>query len=370
MKTITIKTSELLSLLGEGGVFAGKNRVIPVLSCVRLTTHNNRIKCESADAESHIRSYADCESADDTSFCVNYKELSTYIGCITSDVVTLEYDEKAKEVVISHTNGTLSLGTEDSSLFPNMRAVEGGSVDLDVDTFVHWINTATNFCMTTQLTTGLAGVNIYANEQYVGVTGASHTCIFAARMPNTSATPNFNIVIRRESAVVLAKVIRPYEHVKLAFSENAILVTSANMGIYINLMEAVYPSVDKALERMCNATFTVSNSALRASIKRIVTQIPEASMNAIHLCNKQGTMSIKYDQCYATHKKACDETVLVDGCEFLDCIVNANNLNKILQAYPTEDVVVHKDAHERAPFMFTYEAANGATETYLLGIMI
>lgn len=370
MKTITIKTSVLLSLLGEGGVFAGKNRVIPVLSCVRLTTHNERIKCESADAESHIRVYADCDSSEDMSFCVNHKELSQYVGCITSDMVTLEYDETAKEVIISHANGTLSLGTEDSTLFPQMRAVEGGSVDLDVDTFVNWINTATNFCMTTQLTTGLAGVNIYANADYIGVTGATHSCIFAARMQNKDNTPDFNIVIRREVASVLAKTIRSYETVKLSFSENAILVTAANMGIYINLMEAAYPSVDKALQYMSQNTFKVSNSALRGSVKRILTQIPESNMSALHLCNKNGTLSMKYDQCYATHKKACDETILAEGCDFLDCMVNTNNLNKILQAYPSENVIVHKDAHERAPFMFTYEAANGATETYLLGIMI
>lgn len=109
MKTIRIKRTEILRLLSEGSVFAGRNRAMKILNNVRITTNRCRMRVESSSEDNYIRVYGSClEETEDVAFCINAKELSNYISLINDDDITIGVDEDKAIINIKHSNGKMN----------------------------------------------------------------------------------------------------------------------------------------------------------------------------------------------------------------------------------------------------------------------
>ena len=82
MENIKIKRDELVNVMYDGGVLAGKTKIMPILDNVCITTKGNRIRIESSDSNNYIRSYGLCETTADMSFCVNANGFASYISLL------------------------------------------------------------------------------------------------------------------------------------------------------------------------------------------------------------------------------------------------------------------------------------------------
>ena len=148
MENIKINRDELVHLMYDGGVFAGKSKFMPVLDNVCITTKGNRIRIESSDSNNYIRSYGFCETTADMSFCVNANELSSYIGLLNDEDITMNYDSDNKQLIIKHANGEINLPTTNANEFPEMKPMkEANKIELSGEVLSEWLNTAGNFSM-------------------------------------------------------------------------------------------------------------------------------------------------------------------------------------------------------------------------------
>ena len=368
MENIKIKRDELVHVMYDGGVFAGKSKFMPVLDNVCITTKGNRIRIESSDSENYIRSYGLCETTSDMSFCVNANELSSYIGLLNEEYMTMNYDSDKKNLNIKHANGEINLPTTNANEFPVMKPMkEATNIELSGEVLAEWLTTAGNFAMKGTIGHVLEGIYIYSNPEFLGVCGGEHSQIFTARIPNTDNIPDFGIVLTKTSASIMARMCSTADKVTLMQDENALCIRTDNTIVYSRLLNLKYPNVSFLFNQVGKCHVTIEKSTSLRSLNRIESQTVNDNVS-LHLHCTGSSLELHYDV-IAEYSKHLSESIPCDGDAFDDVIVNLKKFRKILSNYRGDKVLFHHDNSERSPFIFENKKED-SLELFLLAVMI
>ena len=368
MENIKINRDELVHVMYDGGVFAGKSKFMQVLDNVCITTKGNRIRIESSDSNNYIRSYGFCETTADMSFCVNANGFASYIGLLSDEDITMNYDSEKKQLIIKHSNGEIKLPTTNASEFPAMRPMkEANKIELSGEVLSVWLTTAGNFAMKGTNGNVLEGIYIYANQEFVGVCGGERSQIFTARIPNTNNIPDFGIVIPKDSASIIARMCSTSDKVTLMQDENALCIRTDDTIMYSLLMNLKYPNVSFLFNHTGKCHVTIEKSTLLQAIKRIESQTVKDN-ESIHLHCTGTSLELNYDV-IAEYSKHLSESIPCDGDAFDDVIVNMKKFRNILSNYRGDKVLFHHDNSERSPFIFENKKED-SLELFLLAVMI
>lgn len=368
MENIKIKRDELVNVMYDGGVFAGKSKFMPILENVCITTKGNRIRIESSDSENYIRSYGLCETTSDMSFCVNANELSSYIGLLNEEDITMNYDSDKKQLIIKHANGEINLPTTNANEFPVMKPMkESTKIELSGEVLAEWLTKAGNFAMKGTIGHVLEGIYIYANPEFLGVCGGEHSQIFTARTPNTDNIQDFGIVLPKTSASIMARMCSTAEKVTLVQDENALYIRTDNTIVYSRLLNLKYPNVSFLFNQIGQCHVTIEKSTLLRAVKRIESQTVNDNVS-LHLRCTGSSLELHYDV-IAEYSKHLSESIPCDGDAFDDVIVNLKKLRKILSNYRGDKVMFYHDNSERSPFIFENKNED-SLELFLLAVMI
>ena len=368
MENIKINRNDLVQIMYDGGVFAGKTKFMQVLDNVCITTKGNRIRIESSDSNNYIRSYGFCETTADMSFCVNANGFASYIGLLSDEDITMNYDSENNQLIIKHANGEINMPTTNASDFPAMRPMkEANKIELSGDVLSVWLTTAGNFAMKGTNGNVLEGIYIYANQEFVGVCGGEHSQIFTARVPNTNNIPDFGIVIPKDGASIMARMCSTSDKVTLMQDENALCIRTDDTIMYSILMNLKYPNVSFLFNHTGKCHVTIEKSTLLQAIKRIESQIVKDN-ESIHLHCTGDSLELNYDV-IAEYSKHLSESIPCDGDAFDDVIVNMKKFRNILSNYRGDKVLFHHDNSERSPFIFENKHED-SLELFLLAVMI
>ena len=368
MENIKINRNDLVQIMYDGGVFAGKTKFMQVLDNVCITTKGNRIRIESSDSNNYIRSYGFCETTADMSFCVNANGFASYIGLLSDEDITMNYDSEKKQLIIKHSNGEIKLPTTNANEFPEMKPMkEANKIELSGEVLAEWLTTAGNFAMKGTNGIVLEGIYIYANTDFIGVCGGEHSQIFTARISNTDNIPDFGIVLPKASASIMARMCANSEKVTLMQDENALYIRTDNTIVYSRLLSLKYPNVSSLLNQMGNCKVTIEKSTLLQAIKRIESQTVKDN-ESIHLHCTGTSMELNYDV-IAEYSKHLSESIPCDGDAFDDVIVNLKHLRKVISNYGGDKVMFNHDNSERSPFIFENKR-DDSLELFLLAVMV
>lgn len=368
MENIKIKRDELVHVMYDGGVFAGKSKFMPVLDNVCITTKGNRIRIESSDSNNYIRRYGFCETTADMSFCVNANGFASYIGLLNEEELTINYDREKKQLIIKHSNGEIKLPTTNANEFPEMKPMkEANKIELSGDVFAEWLTTAGNFAMKGTIGNVLEGIYIFANPEFLGVCGGEHSQIFTARMPNTDNIPDFGIVLPKASASIMARMCATSEKVTLMQDENALYIRTDNTIVYSLLLNLKYPNVALLLNQIGKCNVTIEKSTLLQAVKRIESQTVKDDVS-LHLHCTGSSLELHYDV-IAEYSKHIIESIPCEGDAFDDVILNLKHLKNVLNNYSGDKVLFHHDNSERSPFYFENNHGD-SIELFLLVVMV
>lgn len=368
MENIKINRNDLVQIMYDGGVFAGKSKFMPVLDNVCITTKGNRIRIESSDSNNYIRSYGFCETTADMSFCVNSSGFASYIGLLNDEDITMNYDSDNKQLIIKHANGEINMPTTNASEFPAMRPMkEANKIELSGEVLSVWLTTAGNFAMKGENGNVLEGIYIYANQEFVGVCGGEHSQIFTARIPNTNNIPDFGVVLPKDSASIIARICATSDKVTLMQDENALCIRTDDTIMYSILMNLKYPNVSFLFNHTGKCHVTIEKSTLLQAIKRIESQTVKDN-ESIHLHCTGTSLELNYDV-IAEYSKHLSESIPCDGDAFDDVIVNLKRLRKVISNYGGDKVMFNHDNSERSPFIFENKR-DDSMELFLLALMV
>ena len=367
MEKISINRTELCEVLNKGGAFAGKNKIMPILNNVCITTKDNRIRVESSDSENYIRSYGHCDSTSNISFCVNAKEFMSYIDLLSEDTITMEYDSDKKRLIIKHNSGKITLPTFDSGEFPVMKPMKGTSkIEMSGDVLAGWLTKAGNFAMKGDMGVVLEGIYIYANIDYIGVCGGEHSQIFTARMPNTYNTPEFGVVLPKASATIMAEMCATSEKVTLMQDENALYIRTENTLVYSLLINSKYPNVSVLFKQMGDNCVSIDKFVLLQAVKRIESQTVK-DYESLRLRCTGSVLELSYN--VEELSKYLSESLPCEGDVFDEVTVDIKRFKKALTNYNGDKITIYHKNLESSPFFFENHV-NDSLELSLLAVML
>ena len=366
MEKISINRNDLRDVLNKGGVFAGKNRIMPILNDVCITTKDNRIRVESSDSENYIRSYGQCDSTANISFCVNAKELMSYIDLLSEDTITMEYDSDKKRLIIKHNSGKITLPTFDSTGFPVMKQTKGSTkIEMSGEVLAGWLTKAGNFAMKGDMGVVLEGIYIYANSDNIGVCGGEHSQIFTARMPNTYNTPEFGVVLPNATAAIMAKMCATSEKVILMQDEDALYIRTENTLVYSLLINSKYPNVSALFKQMGSNCISVDKFVLLQSVKRIESQTVK-DYESLQLRCTGSVLELSYN--VEELSKYLSESIPCEGDAFDEVTVDIKRFKKAVTNYNGDKITIYHKNLEFSPFLFE-DHINDSLELSLLAVM-
>ena len=177
---IRLNKKDFVKSLQIGGSFAGKSKVLPILECVKLKRKGNTGFIISTDNENAISKMFSFESDGmDFSFCVNYKDLLSYVKLIKDETFTIEYrPSESTQIVISHTKGSTELPVQDATVFPQLK--KGGEekeFTVDAALLNNWIVDGSKFVANDELRPVMNGIFFYFEKGKFGFCASDGTVL-------------------------------------------------------------------------------------------------------------------------------------------------------------------------------------------------
>lgn len=335
MTNIVLNRRDFIKVLNIGGVFAGKNKVLPILDCVKIKVSGGRINVVSSDNQNSINKKNDVVEADgDVTFCVNCKELLSYIKLIGSENITLKVDENELSVV--HEKGEMKLPTHNADDFPVIKPDDDSKiVTMDAALLNNWIVDARNFTSNDDLRPVMTGIYFYARKGELGCCGSDSKRLFSDFI-NTDIE-DFEFTLNKSAFAAVCGICAESDSITIKIGERNVLFVGNNMFVLARMQERKYPNFKLVIPNDTPIKATINKEEFVNAIKRCKLSANQSSC-ALKL-NFSGINLEIIGQDYDFNKKAT-ENVMVQVNESISIGVNADLLLSVIEAIQTDNVIM------------------------------
>ena len=239
---IRVNKSEFVKALLVGGSFAGKAKALPILDCVKIKVKGGSMVIVSSDNENAIskRMYG-VESEGEVSFCVNYKNLLSYVKLIGSEFMDLIVDDSVRNVEVKHDKGSVSLPLSDASEFPSMQPDENAvCINMDSALLNNWIVDGQVFVGNDELRPQMSAIYFYCDKGELGVCSSDGHFLFTDF--RKSDMDDFSFLLNKGSFKAVCDVCKDADYVKVSIGSNNIRFSSDDCSVLVRCTDGRYPN--------------------------------------------------------------------------------------------------------------------------------
>lgn len=274
MTKISVNKTDFIKALIIGGAFASKSKVLPILECVKIKVSDGKMKIVSCDNENAINKSISIENtSDDVVFCVNHKDLLSYIKLISSDVIYMTITDD--EIEISHDNGKMSLPLYKADEFPVLKADDDSSViTMDAALLNNWIIDARGFAGNDELRPIMNGIYFYSKDGELGCCASDGMSLFTDN--EAYKVDDFSFVLNKRAFASVCDVCAEGDEVRMRIGKNHVMISCGGTSVLARQYDGRYPNFKSVIP---------TESPIKAKIDR------EKTINAINRC-KLGASSM------------------------------------------------------------------------------
>lgn len=335
MTNIVLNKKEFIKTLSVGGMFAGKRgKVLPILDCVKIKVSGGRINIVSSDNENAINKRMDVVEANgDCTFCVDYKDLLSYVKLVSGENVTLCVGDS--EVTIKHEKGEMNIPLFNADEFPTIEPdKEGVKVTLDSALLNNWIVDARSFVGDDVLRPTITGIYFYSKGGEVGCCGTDTMLLFTDYV--NADIENFEFILNKGAFAAVCGACADTDKVTMKIGNNNVLFVGNDMSVLARRTEGRFPNFKMVIPKNNNIKATANKSELVDAIKRCRLG---ADKGSFLLKLEFSGMNLQITgQDYDFNRKAT-ENVMVQTDGNVTIGFNAEQLLKVLESIQTENVV-------------------------------
>ena len=335
MTKIELNKKEFIKCLGIGGTFAGKSKLMPILDCVKIKVSNGHLKAVSSDTNNAINRSMEVINADnDIAFCVNFKDLMSYVKLISAETFTLSVDES--NVEIKHTNGKIKLPLLNAEDFPTLMAdADSKTIVMSSALLNNWIVDARNFTANDELRPQMNGIYFYAKEGEIGCCGTDGKSLFVDN--ERTDVEDFSFILNKEAFAAVCEICQDCENITLKIGSSNVMFIGNGNSVLARLQEGRYPNFKSVIPTLNPIKVKVDRKEFISSINRCRLGASSAS-SLIKLEVEGFTMNIIGED--FDFNKSAVENIAVEAEGSITIGFNADNLLKILNIISTDRCVL------------------------------
>ena len=257
---INIDKKLFIESLSVGGVYAGINKVLPILNCVKIKVKKDCINIISSDGENAVSKKCDIISSEyEGVFCVDYKSIMQYVKLVSVDNIELIIYEDIKMLNIKHNKGSLELPIHSEDDFPTYKMDEDCiEVNIDSATINNWLVDAKSFVSDDILRPVMNGVYIYRRDGEIGCCGTDgHKMYYNFIEDSTQEV--FGFIINKKSIPSICNICKSTDDLKIKIGKVNTYFIGDGFSVISRNTEGRFPNHKSVL---------VQNSAIKAIIDR------------------------------------------------------------------------------------------------------
>ena len=266
--------NEFIDALLVGGSMAGKNKVLPILECVKLNVRGEKSTISSYNGDVAITKRVSINSEEECSLCVNKQDLDLFIRSLTDDVIDVEYSDNT--IVLKHKKGKLSLPTfnVDDFVQPNIEK-EGDSIKLNSYSLLPIIVSANKFRLSKDdLRPIMSCINMNVTDKIIEISASDMMSLYSSPIELGESHPNFVLNLTDVSIAPLKNMLEHCSEVTIINSERSFTIKSDDAMLSAVKVEGRYPNVKSVIPQYENCTRICVN------VKEFTNAVKRCSMNA------------------------------------------------------------------------------------------
>lgn len=343
MTTINLNKKDFTKVLNIGGTFAGRSKVLPILDCVKIKVSNGYMTVVSSDSENAISKKTTIMNDDgETTFCVNFKDLYSYVKLLIGDVVTLIVLEK--ELEVKHEKGNVTLPLMDADEFPTLKPdADCTEVKISSALLNNWIVDARNFVGDDDLRPVMGNIYFYSKEGEVGCCGSDGQFMFSDNIKEDNGEWSF--LLNKGAFKSVCDVCQDVEEVTVKIGSRNAMFIGDGVSVLARLQEGRFPNFKSVQPTNSPIQVKLSKSELLDAINRVKVGAKNAS--CLIKIEVDGMNMQVSAQDIDFNRKAV-ENVMVEANGNITICFNANKFITCLNAISTDNVVLNMSDASRA----------------------
>lgn len=343
MTTINLNKKDFTKVLNIGGTFAGHSKVLPILDCVKIKVSNGYLTIVSSDSENAISKKMKIEEADgEVTFCVSFKDLSSYVKLVSGDIVTLVVNEK--ELEVKHEKGNVTLPLMDAEEFPALKPdADCTEVKINSALLNNWIVDAKNFVGDGELRPVMGNIYFYSKDGEVGCCGSDGQFMFSDNIKEDNGEWSF--LLNRGAFKSVCDVCQDVEEVTVKIGSKNVMFVGDGVSVLARLQEGRFPNFKSVIPVNNPIQVKLSKSELLDAINRVKVGANNASC-LIKIAVKGFNMQVSAQDIDFNRKAV--ENIMVEANGNITIGFNANKFITCLNAIATDNVVMNMSDASRA----------------------
>ena len=307
---IRVNRKDFVKALSVGGAMCGRSRVLPILDYVKIFVDGGKMRIVSSDSENTIKKdlILSSEHLGQVSFCVNFKDLYSYIRLCSGEEVTLLPDGNNKTLRVLHGAGEFCISCGDVDSFPKVKKDEYPfHVDISSDILKEWVYKCNMVKSTDMFRPALTGMYLYCKDGMIGCCASDGTQLFTDEIEYAGCS-DFDAIVN-VGALKEVSQIGSGEMVGIDVCPQSILVKCEAFSLYSRNIEGRYPNFRVVIPQQRGVETDIEKSSLVEALNRCELSAQNGIVKMLISPDKITLVSedIDYNR-KATENVACSST--------------------------------------------------------------
>lgn len=333
---ITLDKKEFVKALQVGGSFAGKNKILPILDCVKIKVGLDKLTIVSTDSENAISKRLNGITSDEEgTFCVNMNDLLSYIKLINSDEIEINVNGNTAEV--KHAKGSFTFPVENDDEFPSIKP-DDNCVEVSINAALlnNWIADGKNFVASDELRPVMNGLYIYCKENELGCCASDGHVLFTDNI-KVENVPEFSFILNKNAFKTVCEAIQSVEDVKVKVGTRNVMFVAEGVSVIARQIEGRYVNFKVVCPKDNSIEVKVDRKEMLNAITRSSVSASKASMLT---CMKVDGFNLEISSEDLDFNKEAREYLTVEANGNIVIGFKASLLIQILNSISTDNVVI------------------------------
>lgn len=338
---LNIDKQEFYKALQVGGIFAGRNKSIPISNCIKFSVKNNAMSVISTDCENFIsKKIHGIESDADGSFCLDAHDVTSYVKLMAEGTFSLAVEGSKAE--IGHPDGKISLPAYPADDFPQVNS-EGFDKEFVVDASIikEWIENGRNFVSTDSLRPTMQGIYIYSQDGEMGCCATDSVFMYVDNIA-AADMQDFDFILNGRAFGAVICAASSSKTLKLRISSRNVMFVGEGITVSAIMQTGKFPNFKSVIPNdtpveLCVDKMSMNNALARCSVcanKNI------ASANVKYGGGETMDVSCSDMDFNKSATEKVSATQLRQGEVDINAYMNLPRLLSILDGITTEDMVI------------------------------
>lgn len=337
-----INKKNFLASLGMASVFVGGNKILPIMTSVRLQVLKGVLRIYSSDSNNHIGVNYGKVDSEDINLCIDYRSLSRYVRAIPDPTFSIEVIPEENSVKVFHSSGSIILPFFLASDFPEMpNPSKANQFKINSSLLSYWISSGEPFLILDEFKPQISVLYLHCENNVLSFCCTNTYNIITADNELSYNVPDFELPLHMSHLSAIQTVLGSCEEASISSDDSDVFILGNGVMISIRkLSDMKYYKYRDVFNIPAKLEMVVDRDTFLSAVTRCsVSTSKEAYTIQLSISKEELNLS-----CADMDGRSTLEKIPVNGFDSLDISLNVKSLLFCLKSMDKEVSFTFRDS--------------------------